>query len=261
MYKRAVRSPWSMRCFVCAATDGLAWSATPLPASCSIDRSLAPSPTARASSQARCRCGWLLEGTRASALAWRPRMGSSNKSGKRAVFLNQHIGLIFIKAEHGGDRSGETGEAAGDQCGVAAVFLHRGNQLPAAGCQRDAIADNICDDADLQSFQQRDAFAQGGLERDFAVHGTGGYGRDMLFQADHIGELVNALLTDHGGIHVGDQQLLAAAVMILNDDIDRLAGHGGAKQPKPSLHPILRPAASPPQCHRRASRACRAPIA
>ena len=38
-----------------------------------------------------------------------------------------------------------------------------------------------------------------------------------------VGQLVDAFLVDHGGIHVGDQDLLAASVRLLHDDVDRLA--------------------------------------
>ena len=42
----------------------------------------------------------------------------------------------------------------------------------------------------------------------------------MLFLADEIGELVDTFLTDHGGIHIGQKQLLAPSGFLLNDHID-----------------------------------------
>ncbi len=55
----------------------------------------------------------------------------------------------------------------------------------------------------------------------------------MGFQADIIGEFVDAFLADHGGIHVGQKQLLAAAGDRLHHDVKRWAdlkadqfGHG-----------------------------------
>ena len=44
----------------------------------------------------------------------------------------------------------------------------------------------------------------------------------MLAQADEVSEFVDALLPDHGRIHVGDQQFLAPARRRLNDDVDRI---------------------------------------
>ncbi len=48
-----------------------------------------------------------------------------------------------------------------------------------------------------------------GSNIDLAVHGAGGDGRDEVLQADFSSEFIDAFLTDHGGVHVGDEQLLA----------------------------------------------------
>ena len=42
-----------------------------------------------------------------------------------------------------------------------------------------------------------------------------------VLQADQIGQFVDAFLTDHGGIHVGDQQLLAAMRERLDREVER----------------------------------------
>ena len=46
--------------------------------------------------------------------------------------------------------------------------------------------------------------------------------RDLRLDADFGGQLVDAFLVDHGGIHVGNQDLLAASIRLLHDDVDRL---------------------------------------
>src|SRR3984893_16682375 len=43
----------------------------------------------------------------------------------------------------------------------------------------------------------------------------------MRFQADEIGQFVDAFLADHGGIHVGQQKLLAPGGPRLHHDVDR----------------------------------------
>src|SRR5215813_10846763 len=43
----------------------------------------------------------------------------------------------------------------------------------------------------------------------------------MRLQPDKVGELVDAFLSDHGGIHVGEKKLLAPGRDRLHDDIDR----------------------------------------
>ena len=64
-----------------------------------------------------------------------------------------------------------------------------------------------------------DALAQGRLEGDLAAHGALGDGGDVGFQAGIVGELVDAFLLDHGGIHVGEEQLLAAVGGRLHHDV------------------------------------------
>ena len=64
---------------------------------------------------------------------------------------------------------------------------------------------------DRQALEQRDALAQRRLELDFAAHRAFGDGGDMRLEAGEIGQLVDAFLADHGGIHVGQQKLLAPA--------------------------------------------------
>ena len=75
---------------------------------------------------------------------------------------------------------------------------------------------------DRQALQQRDALAQRRFEGDLAVHGAGGDRGDLVLQADFGGKFVDAFLADHGRIHVGDQQFLAARFGVLDDD-DRSA--------------------------------------
>jgi hypothetical protein len=50
----------------------------------------------------------------------------------------------------------------------------------------------------------------------------------MRLDADVIGELVDAFLADHGRVHVGQEQRLAAAAGRLHHGIDGSAGEGRA---------------------------------
>ena len=47
-----------------------------------------------------------------------------------------------------------------------------------------------------------------------------GDGRDFRFQPGEVCKFINALLSDHGGVHVGQKQLLAAVDLRLHDDVD-----------------------------------------
>jgi hypothetical protein len=49
------------------------------------------------------------------------------------------------------------------------------------------------------------------------------------FQAHIVGELVDALLLDHGGVHVGEEQALAPALGGQDGDIDGQPGEARAQ--------------------------------
>ncbi len=98
---------------------------------------------------------------------------------------------------------------------------HGRDQFAAARCQRDALFQDFVDDADGQALQQCDALAQRRLELDFAAHRALGDPGDMRLQADIIRQLVDAFLADHGGIHVGQQKLLAPQRPGLHHNVDR----------------------------------------
>jgi len=143
------------------------------------------------------------------------------KIGKFAVVDFQLVGAVLLEADLGGDRVGEQREAARDQAGPGAVRAHGGNQFAAPRRQRDMFFQHLVDHADRQILQQRDAFAQRGFKLDFAAHRAFGDGGDVRFQAGEIGQLVDAFLADHGGIHVGQKKLLAPERDRLHHNVDR----------------------------------------
>ncbi len=152
--------------------------------------------------------------------------GFGDDAGELAVFLDQHIGAVLVEAKDGGNASGEDGEAAGDEGGVAAVGSHGVDQFLAARRQRDPLGNHLVDDRDGQALEECDAFSQRRFELDLAVHGPRRDGRDEVLQPNLRGEFVDAFLADHGGVHVGDEQLFAASLGRLHDDVDRFAAKG-----------------------------------
>ena len=147
------------------------------------------------------------------------RLGDA--AGEFAVLDQQNVGVVFLKADGLADARGEEGEAAGNQCGVSAMFPHGLHQDPSAGGQGDALLNRLVHHAGVQAGEQGDALAQGRLEGDFAAHGAFGDRRHLFLQSDEIGQFVDALLADHGRIHVGEQQLLAPILRRLDENIDR----------------------------------------
>ena len=80
---------------------------------------------------------------------------------------------------------------------------------------------HLVDHADRQILQERDALAQRRLEFDFAAHRPFGDPGDMRLQPGEIGQLVDAFLADHGGIHVRQKKLLAPCRDRLHHNVDR----------------------------------------
>ncbi len=78
----------------------------------------------------------------------------------------------------------------------------------------------MCDHPGIEARKQADTLAQGHLEIQFSVHGPRGDGRDVRTDARLGGQLVNAFLGDHGGIHIGQQQPLASAGRGLNRKVN-----------------------------------------
>ncbi len=178
------------------------------------------------------RFGYVDEGIDLGLLA-ENRFGDD--AGELAVFLDQHVGAVFVETENGGDAAGEDGEAARDEGGVAAIGGHGVNQFLATGGERDALGYHLVDHGNGQALEEGHALAQGGFELDFAVHRARRDGGDEVLEADFGSQFVDAFLADHRGIHVGDQEFLPAGFCFLHDDVDwraidglgkRFHGHG-----------------------------------
>ena len=103
------------------------------------------------------------------------------------------------------------------------------------GRQRDAVRDHLGDRRDRQALEQCDALAQGRLEGDLAAHRALSDRRDVRLQPHIVGEFVDALLADHGRIHVGDEQRLAPRRRRLDDHVDRRVSERGAQPLAQSL--------------------------
>ena len=169
------------------------------------------------------RFGYVDEGIDLGLLA-ENRFGDD--AGELAVFLDQHVGAVFVETENRGDAAGEDGETAGNKGSIAAVRGHRVDEFLATRGERDALGDHLVNDGDGQALEEGNALAKRRFELDFAVHRARRNGGDEVLEADFGGQFVDAFLADHGGVHVGDQQFLAAGFCLLHDDVDRRATDG-----------------------------------
>ena len=102
-----------------------------------------------------------------------------------------------------------------------------------AGIEPHALGIGAFQRVQLQALEHADALAQRRLEFELAAHGAFGDGGDLRLEAGHVGQLVQAFDIDDGGIHVGDQQFLAAAAW--RDQIDvELQAFRAARAPRPA---------------------------
>ncbi len=131
------------------------------------------------------------------------------------------MALFSSNSELFRDRPGESGEAARHQRRPAAGGTHGLYQFASAGCQRDAPGDDPVDDRRVEPPQQGDPRAQRRLEGDLAVHGTGGNRGDMCLEPHLIGQFVDALLVDHGRIHVGYEDFFPASGIFVYHHVNR----------------------------------------
>src|SRR5260370_191703 len=81
-----------------------------------------------------------------------------------------------------------------------------GRGAAGGGGQVQPLGIGAVEDVHRQALQHGDAFAQGGLEVQLAAHGALGDLGDLVLHPGEIGQFVDALAADDGGVHVGDQQ-------------------------------------------------------
>ena len=87
---------------------------------------------------------------------------------------------------------------------------HGGQKRLAAGGQRDQLAQDGCNRAFRQALEQAYTFTQGRFERELPAHGPFGDGGDMRLDAQQVCQFIDAFLRNHGGVHIGQEQLLAS---------------------------------------------------
>jgi hypothetical protein len=138
-----------------------------------------------------------------------------------AVVDQEPVRAILVEPKPVPDRTGEDREPARDETGIGAVRAQRRDERGATWGQADPISQKLIGHLYRQPLQPCDPLPQRRLEGDFTPHRAFRDRRDLCFQPNEIGELVDAFLLDHRRIHVGQEQPLAPAGGGLNDDVDR----------------------------------------
>ena len=147
--------------------------------------------------------------------------GRNDVAGNEAIDDFEFVGMEVINAKTGLQMTSEEGEAAGEDCGLVTLAFQRGNETFAASGDGNAI-EQFEDPGLGQAAEQREAAGEALLEIEFAAHGGLGDARDFFSYAFHLGQLINDLGLDEGGVHVEDNEAAGAAELGygLDDDVD-----------------------------------------
>ena len=98
-------------------------------------------------------------------------------------------------------------KAAGDKHRPAPGIAQGSDKLFRASHRRNALFEAFGNRAFIQPGEQPHPLAQCAFKVEFTLHCAFGDRGNMLFQPGKIGQFIDALLPDHGRIHVGDKDV------------------------------------------------------
>ena len=157
-----------------------------------------------------------------ASFASRPRIGSRTAPASVSPLTSELVRAVLVKPDLRRNRSGEQRKAAGDQARVSTMGPHGLDQGAAAGRERDARRDDLVDDADRQALNRATRSRRAGSKAISPFIARSVMAETSAFRPTIIGEFVDAFLPDHGGIHIGEKEALAALGDGLDHEVDRL---------------------------------------
>ena len=146
------------------------------------------------------------------------------RAGKLSPVDHKLVGDGEVKADLVADSIREDAEAARDQGGIGAMGAHGRDQRRRARVDADPRR-HLGQGAFRQIFHQRDALPERRSEIELPIHRARCDRRHFGAQAAQLGKLVQHLVSDNGGFHIGDEQRLFAPRARLRDEIDRDSAH------------------------------------
>ena len=133
--------------------------------------------------------------------------GTQHAAGQALVGNVELVGKGVVEAQPFLQAFGEVGEATRNQHRLQTCSLGCRQQDLGARRQVQAFLVDPLDEVFTHAFQQRHATGEAlGKVLDLAPHGGLGNGSDFGLQARHVGDLVQRLHGDQGGIHVDGQK-------------------------------------------------------
>ncbi len=139
------------------------------------------------------------------------------------------VAAVLIEAYQRRNLRGERRESPRHEASIGAVPAHGLHQGAPPGGERDPFRNHLVDHAGRKSCQQRNALTQCRSEFDLATHSALRDGSDARPLSDKVGQFVDAFLSDHGGIHVREQQELAPFASMLHHHVHGRTVQGGTQ--------------------------------
>ena len=215
------RYGWFSDASATSRSAGLALNATPSPAAASMSMSLAPSPTATVCSIGTPACC----GKVPQRLGFSRPVddGADHPAGQLAVDDLELVGRDEVHLQLVRERVDDLAEAAGHDAAVIAQAPQRAQRGACARRQLDLLAD-LVEHLGGQARQRRDPAVQRLGEVQLATHrGLGDLG-DGRLRARAVGEHLDDLTLDQGGVDVKDDEPLGPSrqAVVLERDVDAL---------------------------------------
>ena len=132
---------------------------------------------------------------------------AQDTAGESSMLHLERVGQGVVEAEAGLEAVGEVGKPARDQERGPTGGAGGGEERLGPGREPEAFVVNLLECLDGQSLKQGHPCAQGGREIQFPAHGRRGDLGHARLEPGHVGDLVDALDGDEGGVHVHRQEL------------------------------------------------------
>ena len=131
----------------------------------------------------------------------------------------QPVCAVIIETQIGRYRCYKIRETPGHEQGARAVSTHRPNQCRSSGAGSNSLGKALTESGNVEPAQEFNALGECSSEIQLTTHRPFGDGRHFGLETRIISQLIDALLPDHGGIHVRDEKLLPAKLLVLDDNI------------------------------------------
>ncbi len=127
---------------------------------------------------------------------------------------------MFVKPQNARDMCGKGSETTRDERGKSTLLFHGRQKDRATRHKGNARLQDPLNDSCVQPLEQTHAFLQSAFKVKLTVHRARRDVLDPSTDARLVCQLINALLLDHGAVHIGQQHTFATSLFWNNDKVD-----------------------------------------